>query len=144
MQSTDTTPAADETVLAPEIRPDLDMSQYIPDSIQPFWDLLAPYPGLLTLLLVAVAYAVGKVMKAMVRRALTKVTARTKSDADDQLVIHLTQPLVLTTVTLALMMVVSVFHLPRSLQDGTLSILATVLLFSWVRAGCVPRVSCLN
>lgn len=135
MQSTDTTPAADETVLAPEIRPDLDMSQYIPDSIQPFWDLLAPYPGLLTLLLVAVAYAVGKVMKAMVRRALTKVTARTKSDADDQLVIHLTQPLVLTTVTLALMMVVSVFHLPRSLQDGTLSILATVLLFSWVRAG---------
>lgn len=135
MQSTDTTPAADETVLAPEIRPDLDMSQYIPDSIQPFWDLLAPYPGLLTLLLVAVAYAVGKVMKAMVRRALTKVTARTKSDADDQLVIHLTQPLVLTTVTLALMMVVSVFHLPQSLQDGTLSILATVLLFSWVRAG---------
>ena len=135
MQSTDTTPAADEAVLAQEIRPDLDMSQHIPDSIQPFWDLLAPYPGLLTLLLVAFAYAIGKLIKVMVRRALTKVTARTKSDADDQLVIHLTQPLVLTTVTLALMMVVSVFNLPQSLQDGTLSVLATVLLFSWVKAG---------
>jgi len=97
--------------------------------------LLAPYPGLLTLLLVAFAYGVGKLIKMVVRRALTKVTARTKSDADDHLVMHLTQPLVLTTVTLALMMVVSVFHLPQSLQDATLSILATVLLFSWVRAG---------
>ncbi|MGB5292264.1 MAG: mechanosensitive ion channel family protein [Lysobacterales bacterium] len=135
MQATETTQAANEAVIAPEIRPDLDMSQYVPDFIQPFWDLLAPYPGLLTLLLVAFAYGVGKLIKMVVRRALTKVTARTKSDADDHLVMHLTQPLVLTTVTLALMMVVSVFHLPQSLQDATLSILATVLLFSWVRAG---------
>lgn len=135
MQATETTQAADEAVMAPEIRPDLDMSQYVPDFIQPVWDLLAPYPGLLTLLLVALAYAVGKLMKMVVRRALNKVTARTKSDADDQLVMHLTQPLVLTTVTLALMMVVSVFRLPQGLQDATLSILATVLLFSWVRAG---------
>ena len=135
MQTTETAQAVDETVMAPEIRPDLDMSQYVPDFIQPFWDLLAPYPGLLTLLLVALAYGFGKLIKMVVRRALTKVTARTSTDADDKLVIHLTNPLVLTTVTLALMMVVSVFHLPKGLQDATLSILATVLLFSWVRAG---------
>lgn len=135
MQATETTQTVDESVISPEIRPDLDMSHYIPDFIQPFWDVLAPYPGLLTLLLVALAYAIGKLMKLVVRRALTKVTARTATDADDQLVIHLTRPLVLTTVTLALMMVVSVFHLPKGLQDATLSILATVLLFSWVRAG---------
>ena len=135
MQTTETAQAVDETVMAPEIRPDLDMSQYVPDFIQPFWDLLAPYPGLLTLLLVALAYGFGKLIKMVVRRALTKVTMRTSTDADDKLVIHLTNPLVLTTVTLALMMVVSVFHLPKGLQDATLSILATVLLFSWVRAG---------
>jgi len=135
MQTTETTQAVNETVIAPEIRPDLDMSQHVPDFIQPFWDLLAPYPGLLTLLLVALAYGFGKLIKMVVRRALTKVTARTSTDADDKLVIHLTNPLVLTTVTLALMMVVSVFRLPQGLQDATLSILATVLLFSWVRAG---------
>ena len=135
MQTTETAQAVDETVMAPEIRPDLDMSQYVPDFIQPFWDLLAPYPGLLTLLLVALAYGFGKLIKMVVRRALTKVTMRTSTDADDKLVIHLTNPLVLTTVTLALMMVVSVFHPPKGLQDATLSILATVLLFSWVRAG---------
>lgn len=135
MQATEPTQAVEETVMTPELRPDLDMSQYVPDFIQPLWDFLAPYPGLLTLLLVVLAYGFGKLIKMVVRRALTKVTARTSTDADDQLVIHLTKPLVLTTVTLALMMVVSVFHLPQGLQDATLSVLATILLFSWVRAG---------
>ena len=63
------------------------------------------------------------------------MTAKTTTEADDLLVMHLSKPIVLTTVTLALMMVVSVFHLPQGLQDATLSILATVILFSWVRAG---------
>ncbi len=90
---------------------------------------------MLTLLLVAVAYAVGKLIKMVVYRSLMKVAARTGSKADDHLIVHLTRPLVLTTVTLALMMVVSVYNLPQGLQDATLSILATILLFSWLRAG---------
>ena len=127
--------AVDETALPPEVRPDLDMSQYIPDYFQPLWDTLAPYPGLLTISLVLLAYAIGKLIKVVVSRTLLKVTARTHTTADDQLVEHLTHPLVLTTVTLALMMVVSVFHLPQGLQDATLSVLATILLFSWLKAG---------
>jgi small-conductance mechanosensitive channel len=63
------------------------------------------------------------------------VTSRTSSTADDRLVQYLVRPLVLTTVTLALMMVVSLYHLPKGLQEATLSILATLLLFSWLRAG---------
>lgn len=125
----------DQTVLPPEARPDLDMSQYIPDSAQPLWDLLTPYPGLLTLLLVAVAWAVGKLIKMVVYRSMMKLAARTGSKADDLLIVHVTRPLVLTTVTMALMMVVSVYNLPQGLQDTTLSILATILLFSWVKAG---------
>lgn len=135
MQATETGKVADEAVIAPAVRPDLDMSQYIPDDIQPIWDFLAPYPGLLTLLLVAVAYVFGKLIKMVVFHSMMKVVARTSTTADDELVKHLTRPVVLTTVTLALMMVVSVYHLPQGLQDGTLSILATVLLFSWVKAG---------
>jgi len=135
MQATETSQAVDQAVIAPEIRPDLDMSQYIPDFIQPFWDLLAPYPGLLTLFVVVFSYALGKLLTLVLTRTLAKVTAKTTTEADDLLVMHLSKPIVLTTVTLALMMVVSVFHLPQGLQDATLSILATVILFSWVRAG---------
>lgn len=135
MQATETSQAVDEAVVAPEIRPDLDMSQYVPEFLQPFWDVLAPYPGLLTLFLVVLSYALGKLLTIVLTRALTKITSKTTTEADDLLVAHLSKPIVLTTVTLALMMVVSVFHLPQGLQDATLSVLATVILFSWVRAG---------
>ncbi|MGB5485998.1 MAG: mechanosensitive ion channel family protein [Lysobacterales bacterium] len=135
MQATETNKTTDEAILAPDARPDLDITQYIPDGLQPVWDLLTPYPGLLSLLLVAMAYVLGKLINMLVFRSLMKVAAKTKTGADDQLVLHLTRPLVLTTVTLALMMVVSVYQLPKGLQVATLSILATILLFSWLRAG---------
>jgi len=135
MQAIDASKTIDATIIAPDARPDLNITQYIPDGLQPLWDLLTPYPGLLSLLLIAIAYALGKLIKILVFRSLMKVAARTTTRADDQLVGQLTQPLVLTTVTLALMMVVSVYHLPKGLQLATLSILATILLFSWLRTG---------
>ena len=135
MQATETSKTIAETELPPNIRPDLDMSQHIPDELQPLWDLLTPYPLLLTFLLVVAAFALGKLIKMVVFRSLMKVAAKTRTKADDHLVEHLTQPLVLTTVTLALMMVVNVYNLPEGLQTATLALLATILLFSWVRAG---------
>lgn len=117
------------------IKPDLDMSQYIPDWLQPAWDFFTPYPWLLTLLVIAVAYTFGKLLKLVITRSLMKIAAKTTTDADDRLVQYLTRPLVPTSVTLALMMVVSAYRLPQSLQDATLSVLAMVLLFSWLRAG---------
>ena len=135
MQATEAATVVEETVLAPEARPDLDMSHYVPETIQPLWDLLAPYPGVLTLVLVVFAYVLGRVIKMVVTRSMTKLTAKTSTKADDHLIEHLTRPLVLTSVTLALMMVVSVFKLPEGLQNATLSVLATILLFSWLKAG---------
>ena len=114
---------------------DLDISYLIPDWLQPTWDFFAPYPGLLTLLLIAVAWLIGWVLKAIITRAMTKLVAKTSSNADDHLVQYLTRPLVLTTVTLALMLAVSAYRLPQGLHDATLSILATILLLSWLRAG---------
>jgi len=117
------------------LKPDLDVLQYIPDWLQPIWDFLAPYPGLLTIFLILAAWAFGRLLKLVITRAMAKVTARTSTQADDLLIEYLTRPLVLTTVTLALMLAVSAFNLPRGLHDATLSVLATILLFSWMRAG---------
>ena len=127
--------ALETSAAEPAFRPDLDMSQYIPDDLQPAWEFLTPYPGLLTLLLILLAYFLGKLVKHVITRAMMKVASRTSTEADDHLVEYATRPLVLTTVTLALMMVVSLYNLPRGLHDATLSILATILLFSWLRAG---------
>jgi MscS family membrane protein len=132
MQATET---VDSTVTQPVFRPNLDMSQVIPDWLQPVWDMLAPYPGILTLLLIVFAYGFGKLLKFVIYRSLMKIAAKTSTKSDDHLAEYLTRPLVLTTVTLSLMMVVSLYKLPKGLHDATLSILATILLFSWLRAG---------
>ena len=135
MQASEVNETVEAGVTDTVVRPDLDMSYLIPDWLQPLWDFFTPYPGLLTILLIAVAYVFGKLLRLIISRSMMKVAARTSTDADNRLVEYLTRPLVLTTVTLAMMMVVSVFRLPQGLQDNTLSILATILLFSWLRAG---------
>ena len=66
---------------------------------------------------------------------MEKLVSKTSNKIDDHLVEYLTRPLVLTTVTLALMLAVSAFPLPSGVHDASLSILATLLLFSWSRAG---------
>jgi small-conductance mechanosensitive channel len=90
---------------------------------------------LLTILLIATAYALGWLLRWVISRSLMKVAGRTATNADDHLVEYLTQPIVLTTVTLALMLAVSAYRLPDGLRGATLSLLATLLLFSWLRAG---------
>jgi small-conductance mechanosensitive channel len=127
--------AADTTVPEEVFKPDLDISYLIPDWLQPTWEFLSPYPGLLTILLILFAYALGRLAKFVITRSLMKVAKKTDSSADDHLIDYLTRPLVLTTVTLALMLAVSAYQLPRGLHDATLSILATILLLSWLKAG---------
>lgn len=124
---------AEEVVIV--ARPDLDITSFIPQWLQPAWDFLSPYPGLLTILLLVVAYAIGKILKVVLTRSLSKIAEKTESLSDDQLVEYLTRPLVLTTVTLALMLAVSAYRLPESFNSAMLSLLATLLLFSWLRAG---------
>ncbi len=115
--------------------PDLDLSQHIPGLLKPIWDFFTPYPWLLTLLLIAAAYLVGTLLKLIISRSLMKLVAKTDTDADDRLVEYLTSPLVLTMTVLALMMVVSLYQWPTGLRNATLSLLASILLFSWLRAG---------
>ena len=114
---------------------DLDISYLIPDWLQPIWDFFTPYPGLLTLLLIAIAWLLGKFLKVAITRSMTRLVKKTRNKVDDHLVEYLTRPLVLTTVTLALMLAVTAYRLPTSVHDAFLSVLATLLLFSWMRAG---------
>lgn len=132
MQESEVAPTS-ETVNT--FKTDLDISYLIPDWLQPIWDFFVPYPGLLTLLLIAAAWLLGKFLKYAITISLTKLVKKTSNKVDDHLVEFLTRPLVLTTVTLALMLAVTAFGFPPSVHDAGLSVLATVLLFSWSRAG---------
>jgi len=137
-ETTETTETAETAETAPvdvAYETDLDIAYLIPDWLQPTWDFFAPYPGLLTMLLIVVAWLIGKILQMVITHSMSKLVAKTSSDADDRLIAYLAHPLVLTTVTLALMLAVSAHQLPQGLHDASLSVLATILLFSWFRAG---------
>jgi small-conductance mechanosensitive channel len=89
---------------------------------------------LLTLILVVAAWLIGKLLKMIISRTLVKLVSKTSSDADDRLVEYLTKPLVLTVIVIALLMAVSLYNLPPGLRNATIAILATIVLFSWLRA----------
>jgi len=129
------TEAAEKIVEETIYKPDLQLIDYIPDWLQPAWDFFSPYPELLTILLIAAAYVFGWMLRFLVSRSMMKVAKRTATDADDHFVEYLTKPFVLTSVTLALMLAVSAYRLPDGLREFTLSLLATFILFSWLRAG---------
>jgi len=129
------TEAANTSPVTTTFRTDLDVVRYMPDWLQPAWDLLSPYPGLLTILLILSAYTLGRFLRFLLSKALIRLTDTTDNKRDDHLVEYLTRPIVLTTVTLALMLAVSAFKMPQGLHDATLSLLATILLMSWMRAG---------
>ena len=114
--------------------PDLELTPFIPDWLDPAWEFFSPFPGLLTLLLIVVAYGFGKLLRATIYHTGMKIASKTATGSDDHMVEYLTKPLVLTTVILALMLAVSAYPLPWFLQNVIRSTLATILLFSWLRA----------
>lgn len=131
MQATEsTTTNAAATVLQQE----LDLTQYVPDFLLPVWNFFLPYPWLLTLILVAAGWLIGKLLKLIISRTLDRLVAKTSSDADDRLVEYLTKPLVLTVIIISLLMAVSLYHMPPGLRNATIAILGTIVLFSWLRA----------
>ena len=131
-EAAETVEAVAEEVIS---KPDLSMTYYIPDWLQPSWDFFAPYPYLLTLGLVFISYFLGRLLRSVISRSMMKVAAKTETKADDHLVEYLTRPLVLTTVTLAMMLAVSTFDLPKGLEQAALGLLASILVVSWLKAG---------
>jgi MscS family membrane protein len=113
---------------------EIDVQQYLPDSVVPFWSFLQDYPPLLVVLMLAIGYFVGKALQWLLRTAMSQATARTKSDLDDKLIHYLTAPVVQTTVILALVAAEKAFGFSAAVDWFLVRMLFTLLLLFWGRA----------
>ena len=113
---------------------EIDVQQYLPDSVIPFWSFLQDYPLLLVVLMLGIGYFVGKALQWRLRPAMRQATARTKSDLDDKLIHYLTAPVVQTTVILALVAAEKAFGFNDTVDWFLVRMLFTLLLFFWGRA----------
>ncbi|NNE06498.1 MAG: mechanosensitive ion channel family protein [Xanthomonadales bacterium] len=111
-----------------------DIKAWVPDSLQPLFDVLADYPFLLVVILAAAGYLAGKILQLILTRGVTRLTSRTSSDFDDRLIEIARRPVLMTTVVLALLLATALLALPETLNNLTQRVLGTLLLLSWARA----------
>ncbi len=108
--------------------------ELLPESVQGPLEWLAAYPLLLVLLVTGVGYLVGKLLQAILGQLGHRVTRRTKSDYDDRLIAIARKPALTLPVVLSLFLVTAIVPMPPGVRQFTVSILATVVLFSLLRA----------
>ena len=138
MQSAQVAAAADtpETVApGPEaLTLDVRIGDYLPELLQPAWALFQQYPVALGVLIIILGYLLGKALQWLVMKSLQRITEKTKTDFDDRLIHFLSAPILQTTVTLSLIVVVLMPDASSAFHRGAIRILVSLLLFFWGRA----------
>ncbi len=107
---------------------------YLPEILRPAWELMQNYPFALGLLIILFGFLLGKALHWVVVRGLSRLTAKTETKFDDQLITLLAAPILQTTVTLALIVVVLIPEIPSALDRVLTRVLVSLLLFFWGKA----------
>ncbi len=133
MNQSSEVPAAAETPEAAAHTPealtlDVRIGDYLPEFLQPAWELFQQYPLALGLLIIILGYLLGKALQWLVTKSLQRLTAKTKTDFDDRLIHLLSAPILQTTVTLSLILVVLIPDAPSAFNQISNSLLVSQLL----------------
>jgi len=122
--------AHDTTVAILEV----DIGKYLPEPLQPGWQLMQEYPLLFTVLLVFLGYGLGKFLHFVVNILISRIEAITRYKLDEHIVRHLEAPIVQTMVTASLVLSVFILHASQSVELLVVRILLTLLVIFWGRA----------
>ena len=107
---------------------------YLPEFMQPAWEWFQQYPLILGLLIILFGYLLGKTLQWLITKSLQRLAAKTKTDFDDRLIHLLLAPVLQTTVTLSLILVVLIPDTPSAFSRISIRLLVSLLLFFWGRA----------
>jgi len=113
---------------------DVRIGDYVPEFFQPAWALFQQYPLVLGLLIIILGYLLGKALQWLVTKSLQRLAAKTRTDFDDRLIHLLSAPILQTTVTLSLILIVLIPDAPSAFNQISIRILVSLLLFFWARA----------
>ncbi len=111
------------------------LSSYLPDSWQPYWEQIQAIPMLGFALIIILGYVVSKVGVLLFTKSFSQIAKRTKSDVDDQLIAVIRKPFFLTIFFFFLGIAVKTVGLSASLESNLIRILASILVLSWMMRG---------
>ncbi len=111
-----------------------DISPYLNEPLRQAWQFLQAYPLMFAVMLVALGYGLGWVLKTLIHMLLDRFRRSNKSEIDYQIAHFLTSPVLQTTVTFSLVLALATLDFPGAIETLLIKICITALLLFWGRA----------
>jgi MscS family membrane protein len=111
-----------------------DISPYLGAPLMEIWETLQGYPLMFAVVLVALGYGIGRLLKSLIHWLLDQLRKREKSELDYEIMHYLTSPVLQTTVTLSMVLALATLDFPGAIETLLIKICFTALLVFWGRA----------
>lgn len=111
-----------------------DVSPYLSEPLRQAWSFLQDYPLMFAVVLVALGYGLGRLLKSVIHYLLDRFRKSNKSEIDYQIAHYLTSPVLQTTVTFSLVLALATLDFPGAIEHLLIKICITALLLFWGRA----------
>jgi len=113
---------------------EFDVTPYLNEPLLNAWNFLQNYPPLFAILVVALGYGIGRVLKSLIHSLLDRFRKSTKSELDYQIAHYLTSPILQTTVTFSIVLALATLDFPGAIEHFLIKLCITALLVLWGRA----------
>lgn len=108
---------------------------WAPDWVHAIRPTVETYPLWTAFGLTVCFYIVAKLTEWILLAVVSRLTAKTKTEVDDQLLDLVRKPVFFSVFFFGLSLAVAVLGLPPRFEDTTVNILATMVILSWLGAG---------
>jgi small-conductance mechanosensitive channel len=113
---------------------EFDLTPYLNEPLGNAWNFLQHYPPLFAVLVVALGYGIGWVLKSLIHSLLDRFRKSTKSELDYQIAHYLTSPVLQTTVAFSIVLALATLDFPGAIEHFLIKVCITALLVLWGRA----------
>ncbi len=129
---TDTTEMARQAVQGASL---VELPSWTPEPLLRGWRMIEEQPLLAALVVVVLAFLLGKVIQLAISRGITRLTQKTETELDDQVVELLERPLFLTFFFCGLAIASRLLQLPHQAIFFIAASLKTILAVVWLITG---------
>ncbi|MBT8132001.1 MAG: mechanosensitive ion channel family protein [Gammaproteobacteria bacterium] len=111
-----------------------DFIDYLPESLQPYWEIVAHYPIFGAAAIALIFFAIAYLVRSIVLRSLQKLTRNTSSSLDDAIVALMSGPIFKTVVIFGLTLATRAAQLPEAATSVTVNLLLSIIVVIWLLA----------
>ncbi len=125
---------ADETAPAPAIADQIpDFADWLPESVQPYWGVIAQYPIIGAAAIALLFLLAASVVRGVLVRAIKKLTARTSTQVDDEIIQLVSRPIFNTVFIIGLTLATVAAQLPGLATTLTINLLLSIVVVIWMK-----------